>query len=56
MSYQLRDFAMIERCDVLVTYCNISYQLAAKWINCTATAMAYAWKKKKRIINLFENN
>ena len=56
MSYETRDIAMVERCDVLVTYCDINYQLNAKWVNCTAAAMAHAWKKKKRIINLFETN
>lgn len=52
ISYELRDKAMIDMCDVLVTYCDINYQLTAKWLSSTAMAIAYAWKKKKRIINL----
>ena len=56
ISYELRDLAMIEKCDVLVTCCNIEYQLNAKRISCTAIAIMHAWKKQKRIINLFEND
>ena len=55
VSYDLRDFAMISRCDILVTYCDLNFQMKAKWINSTATAIVTAWKKKKRVINLFES-
>ena len=53
-SYELRDRTMVEMCDVLLTYYNLRCEINAKWTSCTATTVAYAWKKKKRILNVFE--
>lgn len=49
----LRDRAMIDKCDVLVTYCD-NEQLQTERKNSVALAVAYAMQKKKRVINLFE--
>ena len=54
LSCEARDRAMVDMCDILVTYCDIDYQLTTKWLNGTSLAIAYAWKRKKRIVNLFE--
>ena len=54
VSFEARDQAMVDRCDVLVTCCDIFRELNSKWKTNTAMAVAYAWKKKKRIINVFD--
>ena len=48
---QLRNRLMIDRCDVLVTYCSDD-ELQAEPKTLTALAIEYAQQKKKRIINL----
>lgn len=53
-SYIKRNQAMIEKCDVLVTYCKMDYIPPTRTNSGTILAVQYAQKKKKRIINLFE--
>lgn len=55
-SYIKRNQSMIDMCDVLVTYFNKNYQLPAGKTSGTKTAVLHALKKKKRIINLYEQN
>ena len=53
LSRDLRNREMIDKCDVLVTYCNPNDQETAYHEN-VLNAMKYAREKNKRIINLFE--
>lgn len=53
-SYVKRNQAMIDKCDVLVTYCDSTYTPTTRTKSGTIMAMEYAQKKQKRIINLFE--
>ena len=55
VTYDSRDEIMIDRCDVMVTYCDLNRELTGKWKSSTARNIAYAWKNKKRVINLFES-
>ena len=52
-SYIKRNQAMIDMCDILVTYFDKDYQLPAGKTSGTMKAVEYALKKNKRIINLF---
>ena len=52
-SYIKRNQAMIDMCDILVTYFDKDYQLPAGKTSGTREAVEYALKKNKRIINLF---
>lgn len=53
-AYIKRNNAMIDLCDVLVTYCDPS-SAEKKWPRSgTYLAVTYAKQKKKRIINMFE--
>ena len=54
ISYDMRDQVMVDKCDILVTYCDLDREQSAKWTSSTARTIAYAWKEKKRIVNLFE--
>lgn len=53
-SYVKRNYAMIDRCDILLTYYNTEYQLPNGKTSGTRIAYEYALKKHKRIINIFE--
>lgn len=53
-SYIKRNQAMIDKCDVLVVYCDMSYTPPTRTKSGTILAFQYAQKKQKRIINLFE--
>lgn len=55
-SYVKRNQVMIDMCDVLITYFNKDYKLLASRKSGTRSAVEYALKKKKRIINLYEQN
>ena len=70
LCYVTRNVAMIEACDVLLTYCDPNYEPPRKRTNDkmlapidvnkkpksgTRVAVAFAKKRKKRIINLFED-
>lgn len=55
LSYVKRNREMIDRCDVLVTYCNADYAPPSTYRekkSGTKIAVDYAAKKKKRIINV----
>ena len=52
-SYIKRNQAMIDMCDILVTYFDKDFQLPAGKTSGTRKAVEYALKKNKRIINLF---
>ena len=55
-SYIKRNQAMIDMCDILITYFDKEYcQLAGKTSG-TRTAVEYAQNKKKRVLNLYEQN
>lgn len=71
LCYVVRNFCMIESCDVLLTYCDSNYlppskttknkMMAAIYAHKTPNsgthmAVRYAKKRNKRIINLFENS
>ena len=49
----LRDRQMIDKCDVLVTWC-LYEDLHAEQKNPAALAILYAQYKKKRVINLYQ--
>ena len=49
----LRDRAMIDRCDVVLTYCN-NKQMQSERKSGGALAVELARKMKKRVINLFD--
>lgn len=53
-SYVVRNRAMIDMCDILVTYYNKDYQPLRGRASGTKSAVEYALKKKKRIINLYD--
>lgn len=53
-SYIKRNQVMIDMCDVLITYFNKNYKLPTGRKSGTGAATLNAFKKKKRIINLFE--
>lgn len=48
----LRNRAMIDKCDVLITYCS-NEELHAEQKSLTALAIVYAREKNKRVVNLF---
>ncbi len=52
--YIKRNEIMIDRCDILVTYFDESYVSSRGRRSGTALAVAYAKKKNKEIINLFD--
>lgn len=54
LSYIKRNKSMIDKCDVLITYCNKDYMPRKSTGSGTRIAVNYALSKKKRIINLFE--
>lgn len=54
-SYILRNEEMIDMCDILVAYCDMNYTPTTMTKSGTIMATEYARKKKKQIINLFEN-
>ena len=49
---QLRNCLMIDRCEVLITFCSDD-ELRGEPKSLTALAIEYAKQKKKRIINLY---
>ena len=51
-AYIKRNQEMIDKCDILVVYCDMDYQPTTRTKSGTITALLYAQKKKKRIINL----
>ena len=53
-SYVVRNQVMIEKCDVLVTNCDVNYKAPRNTKSGTIMAVAYAMRKKKRVINLFD--
>ena len=55
-SYLKRNQAMIDMCDVLITYFDKGYRLSAGRTSGTRTAVEYAQKKKKRVLNLYEQD
>lgn len=50
---RLRNEVMIEKCDVLVTYCNTRKSKKSSTKSETEIAIEYAQQKKKRVINLY---
>lgn len=71
LSYVKRNQVMVDRCDVLVTYCDPNYNPPQKNAHNTMSgvvhaqrknksgtvfAVTYAQQRKKQIINLFENS
>ena len=55
-SYIKRNQAMIDMCDILITYFDKGYQLSEGKTSGTRTAVEYALKLKKLIINLYEQD
>lgn len=53
-SYIKRNQAMIDKCDVLVVYCDMGYTPPTRTRSGTIIAVQYAERKKKRIINLLQ--
>lgn len=53
-SYVVRNYIMIDMCDVVVTYFDKDYKLLKGSTSGTKLAIEYALKKNKRIINLYE--
>ena len=53
-SYIKRNQEMIDKCDILVVYCDMSYKPTSRTKSGTITAMLYAQKKGKRIINVLQ--
>lgn len=53
-SYIKRNEAMIDMCDILITYFDKNYSLMAGKVSGTREAVDYAQRKNKRIINLFD--
>ena len=52
--YVVRNQILIDMCDVLVAYCDPNYHPPTNTKSGTQMAVSYARKKKKRVINLFE--
>lgn len=53
-SYIKRNQEMIDKCDILVVYCDMDYTPTARTKSGTITAVRYAERKKKRIINVLQ--
>ncbi len=53
-AYVKRNYAMIDMCDILLTYYNENYHLPNGKTSGTKVAYEYALKTHKRIVNLFE--